>query len=138
MHDSFENDEKEGEVSCDCLKERVFRENSLNKVIGKEPLGCKCARSICAEEKKNRGNREYMRIKRDYENLNENSKFIEKKRERNREYMQKKRDEESLDGNSDALLKQRALNKEYMKKKGAEESLDGNSETLEKKCALNK
>ena len=79
MHNSLENDEKEGEVCCDCFQEKVFRENSLNTVIVKERSGCKCEGIMCAEEKKNRRDREYMRIKRDYEKLNENSEFIEKK-----------------------------------------------------------
>ena len=93
------------------FKKKFLEKIPLNTVIVKERSGCKCEGIMCAEEKKNRRDREYMRIKRDYEKLNENSEFIEKNRERNREYMQKKRDEEILDGNSDALLKQRALNK---------------------------
>ena len=163
MHDSLQNGEKEGELRCDCLHENVCIESSSNEVIGKERSKCKWERNMCVEKceiekskgrkvtqriesnymeevkdvvKKNRTNQEYMRNKREYEKLNDNSKFIEKKRERNREYMQKKRDEESLDGNADALLKQRALNKEYMKRKRAEESLDTNSEILENKHAL--
>ena len=59
MHNSLENDEKEGEFFRGCFQEIVFRENSLNKVIAKERSGCKRERNMCAEEKKNKEYRIY-------------------------------------------------------------------------------
>ena len=138
MYESLQIDGKEGEVSCDCLDEKVSSENSLYEVVGQERFECKCERHTCKEEceiektksnqsvissnmeedkdvvKKNRKNRAFMRNKRAFEKLTENSEFIEKKRESNREYMQKKRDEESLAGNSEAIENKRALKREYM------------------------
>ena len=157
MYKSLLIDGKEGEVSCDCLDEKVSSENSLYEVVGQERFECKCERHTCEEEceiektksnqssctkedknvvKKNIRNREFMRNKRAFEKLTENSEFIEKKRESNREYMQKKKDEENLAGSSEAIENKRALKREYMKNKRAEESLGGNSEAIEKKtCA---
>ena len=111
MYESLQIDGKEGEVSCDCIDEKVRSENSLYEVVDQECFECKCERHTCEEEceiektksnqsvisscteedkevlKKNIRNREYMRSKRAFEKLNEISEFIEKKRESNREYM---------------------------------------------------
>ena len=102
MYKSLQIDGKEGEVSCDRLDEKVSSENSLYEVVGQERFQCKCERHTCEEEckiektksnqsvissctkedkdvvKKNIRNREFMRNKRAFEKLTENSEFIEK------------------------------------------------------------
>ena len=80
MHDSLQNDVKDGEVSCDCLHENVCIQNLSNELICKERSECKCAEECQIER-----NKEKKVTQRVRSNYAEEDEDVSKKNRRNRE-----------------------------------------------------